>query len=138
MHQFSCVKRMLSKNQVNFDRVLIALQLSLEVLLSFLKTGLISVIFIKFGNLFSFRQSLKILASFSQQQVAKFFIIENGMSFDIDALFVDNFLTASIILSLDVTKKKNFHHQNFPLLTYSFLCFQKIEIYLLAEAWDPW
>ena len=69
---------------------------------NFLKTGLISAIFIKFGNLLetcSFRQSFKIFASFSQQQVAKFFIIEIGMSFDIDALFEDNFLPASIISS---------------------------------------
>ena len=66
MYLFSCVKRMLSKSLVKFDRVLIDLQLSLEMLSSILKTRLISAIFIKFGKLFSFRQSLKILASFSQ------------------------------------------------------------------------
>ena len=80
--------------------------MSLEVLSSFLKTGLISAIFIKFGNLFSFRQSLKILASFSQQQVAKFFNIEIGMSFVIDALFGSNFLTASMISSLGIDLKE--------------------------------
>ena len=80
--------------------------MSLEVLSSFLKTGLISAIFIKFGNLFSFRQSLKILASFSQWQVAKFFIIEIGISFDIDALFEGIFLTTSVISSLDIDLKE--------------------------------
>ena len=71
----------------------------------FLKTGLIAAIFIKFGNLLSFRQSLKILASFSQQ-VAKFFIIEIGMSFDIDTLFEGKFLTTSMTSSLDIDLKE--------------------------------
>ena len=85
---------MLSKSLVTFDKVLIARKLSLDVLLSFLKTGLISGIFIKFGNLFSFRQSLKIFTCFLQQQLTKSFIIEIGMSFEIDAVFADNFLTS--------------------------------------------
>ena len=95
---------MLSKSLVKFDRVLIGLWLSLELLSRFLKTGLISAIFFKFGNLF--RKSLKILASFSQQQVAKFFIIETGITFDIDALFEGKFLTASMISSLDIDLKE--------------------------------
>ena len=74
--------------------------MSLEVLSSFSKTGLISTIFIKFRNWFFFRQSLKILASFSQYQAVKFFVIEIGMSFDVDALFEGNFLTAPITSSL--------------------------------------
>ena len=80
--------------------------MSLEVLSSFLKTGLISAVFIKFENLLSLRQSLKILASFSQEQVAKFFIIEIGMSFDVDSFYEGNFLTASIISPLDIDFKK--------------------------------
>ena len=72
------------------------------MLSSFLKTGLISAIFIKFGNLFSFRQSLKTPASFPQKQIAKFFIIEIDKSFDIDALFEGNFLTASVISSFHI------------------------------------
>ena len=60
------------------------------------------------------------------------------MSFDIDALFEGNFLIASIISSLAIDLKENFHHHNFTLLTYSILRFQKIEFHLSAEAWDPW
>ena len=51
------------------------------------------------------------------------------MSFKIDALFEGKFLTISIISSLDTDLKKNFHHHSFPLLTYRFLRFQKIEIH---------
>ena len=91
----------------NFDKVFIGPELSLEVLLSFIQTGLITAIFIKSENLFSFRQSLKISASFSQYQLAKFFIIEIGMSFEIDVLFEGNFLAASIISSLDIDLKGN-------------------------------
>ena len=104
------------------------------MLSNFLKTELISAIFIKFGKLLSFRESLKILASFSQQQVAKFVIIEIGMSFGIDVLFEGNFLTASIISSLHINLKEKLSPPQFSLLTYSFLRFQKIEIHLHAEA----
>ena len=57
-----------------------------------------------------------------------------GVSFDNDALFEGNFLTASIISSLDIHFKEKFHHHHFLLLTYSFLCLQKIEIHLSAKA----
>ena len=56
------------------------------------------------------------------------------MSFDIDALFEGNFLTASTISSLDLDLKENFHHHDFPLLTHSFLRFKKIDIHTPAKA----
>ena len=56
------------------------------------------------------------------------------MSFDMDALFEGNFLTASVISALDIDLKEKLSPSYFPLLTYSFLRFQKIEIHLPAEA----
>ena len=56
---------MLSKTLVKLDKVLKGKWLSFKVLPSSLKTGLISATFIKFGKIFSFRQSFKISLSFS-------------------------------------------------------------------------
>ena len=59
------------------------------------------------------------------------------MSFEIDASFEGSFFKCFYDIIFIVGQEKIFPHHNVLLPTYSFLHFQKIEIFLLIKASGP-